>query len=661
VVNNETTIGLLGIPEQQKNSSIELRPKEIQKWIDTLPRADVGETAKLVYKNLYQLNRTKMSDANRFKIMAHYWEPIDFLAESLKKHFLGLPFPLIVKKQQVALLAREIQAEMAIAYKIVAEGNLSGRRSSLIPGSRIDNKTLKTTISYAMQYLGNVLLKSYQIYVPIPDDIWKQINRLYIHACQNGFADDAITSDKNEYITKPSIENLYKKILLLSLASPYRLSQGDIEKVDSFLQQWSSYTVINTIEDSGKQVGMFSIDLSSDDAPGFFIPSESPNALIRILQTDKLIAAITDDIKHYSSYISSHGGNKNKVISKKVLKLLYRTWGGIAKRNSSRSRKKSKVLATFGLIGTHHTIYQTMKVALEHNQQQKQNSATNTTSNEVWPPKKGRASVKAVAPAPEKVVSFSELNLIEPIEPMYEKKAQAGKASVFGIVPPKSLKRDIWTPRYNSNSIDYDNLLSSYSTRFGEFSFINESMTETHEKHLCGSLNESPGGYRILWQPGANKNRYINALVGELIGIREYRDNETHQWSVGVIRWMKHTGTKKQLELGVQKIAPHAISASVQIVKKIKTQGPFVRTLILPEIKSINQPMTLITPNTYSVGNTLKLSVFNDKIFIKLTRLVEMTGAFSHFQFSTLSQKELTEHGDEKSNLNFDYAWSSIK
>jgi len=655
VANNETTIGLLGIPEQQKNNSIELRPKEIQKWIDALPRADVGETAKLVYKNLYQLNRTKMSDADRYKIMAHYWEPIEFLAESLKNHFLGLPFPLIVKKQQVALLAREIQAEMAVAYKIVAEGNLTGRRLSLIPSSRIDNKTLKTTIYYAMQYLGSVLLKSYQIYVPIPDDIWKQINRLYIHACQNGFANDALASVKNKYITKPSIENLYKKILLLSLANPYRLSQGDIEKVNSFLEQWSSYTVLNTIDDSEKQVGMFSIDLSSDDAPGFFIPSENPNALIRLLETDKLITTIKDDIKHYSSYISSHGGNKNKVISKKVLKLLQRTWDGIAKRNSSRSRKKSKILATFGLSGTHHTIYHTMKVPLEQDQQQKQETATSTTPNDVWPPK-GKASSRTIES--EKVISFSELNLVEPL---YEKKAQLRHAPVFGIALHQSSKKDIWTPRYNSHSVDYDNLLSSYSTRFGEFSFINESMTETHEKHLCGSLNESPGGYRILWQPSANKNKNINALVGELIGIREYRDDKTQQWGVGVIRWMKHTGTKKQLELGVQKLAPHAISASVQIVKKIKTQGPFVRALILPEIKSINQSMTLIAPNTYSVGNTLKLSIFNDKIFIKLTRLVEMTGAFSHFQFSTLSQKELTEHDDEKSNLNFDLVWSSIK
>ncbi len=651
---SETIIGLLDIPEQQKNKNVEIRPKEINKWINTLPRANVGETAKLVYKNLYQLNRTKISDSDRLKILTLFGEPINFLAEALKKHFLGLPFPLIAKKQQIALLAREIQAEMAVGYKIVAEGKLTGRRSSL-GSSRINNKTLTTTIYYAMRYLGIVLLRSYQIYVPVPDDIWKQINRLYIHAYQNGFANVAIANNENKYITQPSIENLFKQMLLLSLASPYRLRQGDIEKVDSFLQQWSPYAALCSIEDSEQQVGMFSINLSNDDAPGFFIPSDNPTALVRILDTSNLISAIKDGITHYSRYVSSHGGNKNNVLSKKVLKLLQMTWGGIAKRSFSRSRKKSKVLVTFGLSSIHHLIYQTMKSAIEQNQELKKKSVNKNTPNEVWPPKdRGAANFNE----PKKQNAFSDLDLLEPV---YEKKAQFTSRSVFAVAQPHSSKQDIWSPLYNVSAVDFDDTLSSYSTGMGEFNFVNEPQTVKHETHLCESVNESPGGYRLLWRPASHRNKLINALVGELIGIREYRDDAPPQRGIGVIRWMKHNSINKQLELGVQKLAPHAISAGIQIVKKIKTQGSFIRTLLLPEIESMNQPMTLITPSTYSVGNILTMSIFGDKILIKLTKLVEMTGTFSHFQFSTLSQEELTDHDNDQSGLNFDDVWSLIK
>jgi len=516
VAQNEAIMGLLGIPEQQSNTGTEIQPKQIEKWIDTLPRADVGETAKLVYKNLYRLNRTQIPDANRFKILELFWEPTGFLDEALKKHFLGLPFPLPAKKQQVALLAREIQAEMAIGYKIVAEGKLTGRNS------RLDNKILATTIYYAMHYLGNVLLKSFQIYVPTPNDIWKQINRLYLHANQHGFSQNAISSDKNKYITHPSIENLFKKIALLSLASPYRLRQGDIEKVNSFLENWSSYAELNQVENSEQQIGMFSIDLGDDVAPGFFIPSENTSTLIRILDTVDLISTIRDDIKHYSSYVSSHGGNKNKVLSKKALKLLLVTWSGIAKRNFTRSRKKTKVLVTFGLSSTHHIIYETMKSAIKNDQEQKGKTSSKDTKKDVWA-NYGKTN------ATDKT-EFSNLDLVEPV---YEKKSNFSSAPVFGVAQPKSLKQDVWNPLYNNNTIDYDDTIfnTSFNTSSlpGENNFTNETQSAGHETHICISINESPGGYRLTWQPTASRSTPINALVGELIGIREFSDNEEAQ------------------------------------------------------------------------------------------------------------------------------------
>jgi len=644
VAENEVTVGLLGIPQQQPNTGVEIRPKEIKKWIDSLPRANVGETAKLVYKNLYKLNRIEIPDTTRIKILALFWEPTNFLSEALKKHFFGLPFPLLAKKQQVALLAREIQAEMAVGYKIVAEGKMTGRTS------RLDQKLLSTTVYYAMKYLGLVLLKSYQIYVPIPNDIWKHINRLYIHANQNKFSDVPIATDGNEYMVKPSIENLFKHILLLSLAGPYRLRQSDIETVNAFLEQWSSYAVLNRIGNSEQQVGMFSIDLSSDDAPGFFIPSDVPTALMRILETAELVSAIKDDITHYSSYVSSHGDNKNKVLSKKVLKLLFMTWNGIAKRSFSRSRKKSKVLVTFGLSNTHHLIYQTMKSAIEQDLEQKKKHSD--IPRDAWPPR------SALYSDDQKLLDdYSDLDLVEPV---YIKKSNFSAGPVFGVAQPQPSKRDIWNPLYNSNTVDYDHTIFSYSTGAGEYNFVDESETVKHETHICSSINESPGGYRLVWQPTTTRNKLINALVGELVGIRDYSDDNESQWGVGVIRWMKHTKTK-QLELGIQKLAPHAIAGGIQIVKKIKTHGPYIRTLILPEVEKINQPMTLIAPNTYSVGNILNLSVFGNKILINLTKHVEMTGAYSHFQFSTLSEEEMREHDDNKYRLDFDDVWSSIK
>lgn len=645
-------MSILGIPEQKSDTGVEIRPKQIEKWIDTLPRANVGETAKLVYKNLYLINRTELSEANRYKILEQFWEPTNFLSEALKKHFLGLPFPLPAKKQQVALLARETLAEMAIGYKIIVEGKLTGQ------SSRIDNKMLVSSSYHAMQYLGAVLLRSYQIYAPVPGNIWKQIYRLCLHAKQNNFDDTPTTQVNKDYISQPTIKNLFKQLVLLSLASPYRLGQGDIEKVNVFLEQWSSYAEFNDVTNSEAQTGMFSIDYSHNEPPGFFVPSEHQSSLIQVLDTSELVAAIRDDIKHYSSYVSTHGGNKNKILSKKVLKTLLLTWGGIAKRGFSRSKSNLKVLVTFGLSSTHHIIYETMKSAIQEDMERKieanSDSDTESAQKDAWPPDKKTQGKKDDTPD-----EYKNLDLVEPV---YNKKSHFTSIPAFGISQPRSGKQDVWSQSYNTNIVDYDDTIFSLSGTSDTDSFNASSPSIQYETHICKSVNESAGGFRLAWETTSTRKSPINALVGELVGIRELTDDEDEelQWGIGVIRWMKHSGTS-QLELGIQKLAPHAISAGTFIVKKIKTPGPYLRTLVLPEIKTLNQPMTLIAPGIYSVGNTLSLSIFGDKVLIQLTKLLDSTGSFSHFQFAGISEDQIIDENDNKHGIDFDDVWSSIK
>jgi len=645
VTNNEPTAGLLGIPEQQSRTGMEIRPKQIIKWIDALPRADVGETAKLVYKNLHRLNRTKISAADRYKILAEFWEPVTFLTEALKKHYLGLSFPLPAKKQQVALLSREIMSEMAIGYKIIVDGKLTGK------GSRLDNKKLTLTVYHAMRFLGAVLRGSYQIYVPEPVTIWKQIFRLYTHAQQNNFDDLTLDSEESNAVSPVSINSLFKQILLLAVACPSRMRQSDIEKTNIFLIKWSSLVQITESMDQDQNTGMYSFDLSSDTSPGFFTPNEAQSSLVKILDTERLTNTIKEFVKNYSSYVSNSGGNKNNVLSKKVLKQLLLAWNGIAKRGFSRARSNVKVLVTFGLSATHHIIYDTMKSAIEEDI--KDNKKQGEPAKKLlWPPRDEPEITHR-----ESLDGYANLDLKEPV---YNKKSQYSSSPVFGISQPQSLKNDVWNPLYQTNSVEYDDTIFSYSTVSGINNFSSESRSIQYETHLCNSVNESANGFCLTWQPAANHNSPINALVGELVGIRELGEIDDPQWGIGVIRWMKHTGTKK-LELGIQKLAPHAISAGTLIIKKIKTPGSYLRTLVLPEIKSINQPMTLIAPTIYGVGNILSLSIFGDKIPIKLTKLFESSGAYSHYLFSSISENELAQSIEDNLKFDFDDVWSSIK
>ena len=402
---------------------------------------------------------------------------------------------------------------------------------------------------------------------------------------------------------------------------------------------------------------MFTVNMGRNDAPGYLNPQDASSSLIRIIETKNLVSAIRDDIKHYSSYVSSYGGNKNRVLSKKVLKRLYITWNGVAKRGFSRVSGSIKVLVTFGLGSAHHIIYETMKTAIKEDIERK----TPETNKETPPGKKDLWPVEDNHKKSEKQVLPDEYANLDMVEPVYNKKSKFNSAPSFSIAQPRSSRQDVWNQHYNSNVIDYDDSITSFSTTDkGLDSIFNDAQSIQYETHMCKRVNESASGYCLSWHSGANQSSPINALVGELVGIRELSENEDPQWGVGVIRWMKHTGSK-QLELGIQKIAPHAISAGTMVVKNIKTSGTYLRTLVLPEIKSINQPMTLIAPTHYSVGNILNLNIFGDKIIIKLSKLLETTSAFSHFQFATISEEDNIFNDQTNPNVDFDDVWSSIK
>jgi len=127
-----------------------------------------------------------------------------------------------------------------------------------------------------------------------------------------------------------------------------------------------------------------------------------------------------------------------------------------------------------------------------------------------------------------------------------------------------------------------------------------------------------------------------------------------------VVRWMK-SRDGKQLELGIQKLAPYAIAAAVRQERTGKMRE-FQRALVLPEIKSSNQPVTLVAPNLYEAGDTLALGIDSDKKSIQITKVLESTGAFSHFQFKDSKKPERNRDAakEDESKWNFDNVWSSL-
>src|SRR5690606_40049562 len=138
--------------------------------------------------------------------------------------------------------------------------------------------------------------------------------------------------------------------------------------------------------------------------------------------------------------------------------------------------------------------------------------------------------------------------------------------------------------------------------------------------------------------------------AGELLGIR---DEGRPKWSVGVVRGVQQT--KGATQMGVQMLAPQAVTLGIAVVNKTGGFSEYLHALELPALKAVNQPVTLLT-NSVSFREYGKARLFlpprsegdePQEKTVQLTRRVFATGAFSQFTYRNLVNIRSEEHTSE--------------
>jgi hypothetical protein len=226
-------------------------------------------------------------------------------------------------------------------------------------------------------------------------------------------------------------------------------------------------------------------------------------------------------------------------------------------------------------------------------------------------------------------------------------------------VPADVPKKDAWSPLYKIDTPDYAKARGGAD----DLPVAPDGAREApHEFHVCTALNESAGGFCLVWiAAGGTDLPNLNALVGELIGMQDVADDNKHRWSVGVIRWMK-SRDPQQLELGVQKLAPYAVAAGVTR-DRARAAPEVTRGLLLPELINTSQPVTLITANVYDVGDSLILDIGGERRSVRLVKLLESTGSFAQYRFKESRRGDRatdSSAADDDGAKRFDKLWGSL-
>ncbi len=502
----------------------ETDPKYAQAWLASLPMADSGESAREIYQALYTLNRQEIDPARRLELMDLYVAPVTTVVNGLQGGLSRASFPLTPRRRQVADFVRQLYMEMAAGYKCTLKDLVKarfhwGRRQHYPHVSQ-----------RAMAFLGELLLRACQVYLPAPAGVWKDIHELYRFAETGEWLDVPIDPLPGEGTSPVTMRETYLRILMLALARPYQMPQGECLLVQRFLGKWASKARIGADLRVANPAACFLIDLGADGPP-LSLPREAPaqGVSLRLLNALELV-------RHTHAFVSrlNKGGPARLVdvgfealdtTVHDVLQRLTRAWGFAARRQHSRLKRKGNVSLCAGLGAIHFFMNDQKPFAQEPDDEDRTVTLPASTTGE------------QVGADDDQGDEAMDIALDRPLP------EAAGKPQSSLPTPSELYRVDRWQIR-----------------------------------------DVSPRGLLLVGEGGTP----VHVRVGELLGIQ--RADQIGTWSIAVARRLSNPAPGS-VEMGIEFLAPRATPAAV--CRSGPRQGCFP-ALSLPAVKSLKRPTSLL-------------------------------------------------------------------
>jgi hypothetical protein len=623
--------GLLGIPQlhARRKNAFDTRPKQVDLWLNELPLADTGECGRMIFNALREANQLDISKKERIHLLNAITGPVLNILQVLKRHYVEHPLPLSSRNQSIAELAIALSAEMAKGYKIIVEQSWTSNLSFF------SKRLVTQAIHLAIFYSSHMLLTTYQIYIDHPPNTWLHIHQLYLFAEENNIHKQAVKNrELHGTLPECSIRDLYKRIVLLGLLSPYRLRQKVMEQLYDHLLLWSQNCLVLLANEANNRADshQITIRLNSDEIPGIFTETRTTNRIhTRVVDTNALVHALSEQIMHHSYADESNTLNG---LPGEVLRLAVLTWSGHSKRIFNRSLANNTLMITLGLSTIHQLIGAQLRINPELQLKGYCSSATDAVFD----------------------ANISEEHLLQLKEPRMDTPAEFDRPMLFGARTAKELSDDVWDPYHASKSMGYD-----YNIRLWYEQKEKERSKEAFvaETYNCSNVNESAGGYCLVGQM-ESANSTAKVQIGEIIGIQDTINSDGSVVEIGVIRRIKNG--ERGLELGVQKLAPCAEVVAVCKFSAGKDEQNYTRALVLPALSSINRPVTLLTHSRHKLHDQLIINKYGYRTHIKLAKQLECTGVYCQYEFAIINILGFEEgdHQEEKNSADLDSMWTLI-
>ena len=316
--------------------------KDLGEWIQRNSKMKTGDRARLYFQLLVEVNELDIPVQERLGFLKQLHSPVLLLIDLLSKKYEGAGLPLAEDKIRLVEIVNTFWSEMAKGYKIIIDDLSESSFFTVF----IKQKDLACALHSILYYLSGQLYSNYMLYSDCSENVWRDLHQVYRFAAKRNLIRK---TSKNYLSSELTIADLYKKVLLFSLANPYHLSAAEMKIIWSHLNEWSKYTQVN-LETSQvlKKDYPFIIKPYSDQPPFSNHNSENPGNITEFdlsdyasnsvwgLETKKLV----NQLEKNTSYSK---------ISNYFRERLIRSWMGRTIRKTQRNELIEPVVIVFGV------------------------------------------------------------------------------------------------------------------------------------------------------------------------------------------------------------------------------------------------------------------------------------------------------------------------
>ena len=353
------SLPVLSIPSQDLSQKPKpyLRPKILAKWVKELPTVDINGAAHRLIEQIHTINSSRYPVHERMALMAVLNPVVQQVIDSLEKKYNNAQIPLGRKERFFSDTCRKLLFDMASGYKIIVSELVIKKKHKMA-----ENVLLHEASYYAIIFLGWNLVESYSVYDPVDEGVWHDLHQLYRYAEANLFHEVQIDDPFPAMALPmtPSIDFAYKRILLLAIAEPYHLMQGEAWEIFRLVSFWTEdCELLPNVQKASE--GDYAVDMTADQAPRFITHDLYMQQISgRVIDIEKIRQTLELLIQNilrgnYDHDLLQDAG----VLERKQRDALLRlsdTWQGSTERSEPRKPSADDVRITTGLNSCHHFI-----------------------------------------------------------------------------------------------------------------------------------------------------------------------------------------------------------------------------------------------------------------------------------------------------------------